>query len=101
MQILGKKNKIMAKSDMDSVGTSILRTITAQQRLHNKSSTTSSSEQGLRNKPTTATTPTRFKEPAALGSSAVSNPPGAVGVIRPRRHARLGDNWAVVQMYYA
>ena len=51
IQILSKNNKIIAKSDMDSLGTSFLRTIPAQQRLYNKSPSTSPPQQDLHNNP--------------------------------------------------
>jgi hypothetical protein len=51
VQFLSKNNKIMAKSDMDSVGTSFLRSIPAQQRLHKKSPSTSPPQQALHSNP--------------------------------------------------
>ena len=49
IQILSKNNKIIAKSDMDSFGTSFLRTTPPQQVPLNKSTATSPPQQGLHN----------------------------------------------------
>jgi hypothetical protein len=72
IQILSKNNKIIAKSDMDSFGTSFLRTTPPQQVPLNKSPSTSPPQQVHRNKSSTTIPPTGPKQPAAFSSSDVS-----------------------------
>jgi len=75
IQILSKNNKIIAKSDMDSFGATFLRTIPAQQLLHNKPPSTSPPQQGLHNNSSD-----RPQQPAAFSSSS-----GATSAQRWRR----------------